>query len=399
MKRIEAVGGKKWREWCLLFLLGAATLLAFSKAVRHGEVLKAQASDLEFTASNRQGELDYAGAMSAREENRMRDRPLEYVNWMQTDGGQVYAPGLGTAEECSILLLLGRSDLLFPGYAVLDVDSRYGCLLSSALSGRLFGGKDTEGLAVEVQGRELEVLDVIDSEEVFLVCEAEENDLCSFDRASVNCISGDIGKTEESYQQLCGGWERMETRVPVWVAQGAWFLVPCILWIFLLCYCREMSRRGRQRNQASNKQSNRPVGQRYQASNRQSNRPVGQRKQAYGQPRQAGRWSGKAAGRMDRADRIENIIWVSMLYLLLAGGILLVVRKVRIPEDMIPTKWSDFNFWTEYGKKLGASCRMLVRSGKKIPDIPAIKEFVKTLQWAAAAVAGEVLFLCRFQKI
>lgn len=384
MKRIEAVGGKKWREWCLLFLLGAATLLAFSKAVRHGEVLKAQASDLEFTASNRQGELDYVGAMSAREENRMRNHPLEYVNWMQTDGGQVYAPGLGTAEECSILLLLGRSDLLFPGYAVLDVDSRYGCLLSSALSGRLFGGKDTEGLAVEVQGRELEVLDVIDSEEVFLVCEAEENDLCSFDRASVNCISGNIGKTEESYQQLCGGWERMEARAPVWITQGVCFLIPCILWIFLLCYCAEMSRRDRQKNQADNKQSHRPGGQR-----NQSNR----------QPGQAGSRTGQVAGRMNRADQIEKIIWISLFYLLLAGGILLLVRKVQIPEDLIPTRWSDFNFWTEYGKKLGVSCRALIRSEKKIPDIPAMKEFVKTLQWAAAAVAGEVLFLCRFQKI
>lgn len=358
MKRIEAVGRKKWRERCRLLLLGAAALLCFSKAVRHEEALKAQASDLDFTVSGREGALDYAGAMSVREANQKREYPLEYVNWTQTDGVQVSAPGLGTAEACSVLFVLGRSDLLFSGCAVLDAQSRHGCLLSAGLSGRLFGGKDTKGLTVEVQGRELEVLDVVDSEEAFLVCEAEENDACSFDRTTVRCISGAIGKTEEGYQQLCGGWERMETRVPVWAAQGACFLVPCILWGFLLYYCAKMSRSAR------------------------GAKPAGGRE-------------GQAAG---RTGRIEKMIWTSMLYLLLAGGILLLIRVVRIPEDMIPARWSDFGFWEEYGKKLAVSCQALIRSGKKIPDIPAMKEFVKALQWAMAAVAAEIVFLYRFWK-
>ena len=216
------------------------------------------------------------------------------------------------------------------------------------MSGRLFGGEDTRGLIVEVQDRKLEVLDVIDSEEIFLAYEAGEQDLCSFDRAAVSCVSGEIGKTEERYQQICGGWERLEGRGLVWIAEGACFLLPCILWIFLMCYCAEMSR---------------------------------------------------AAGRMERAGRIEKIIWKALLYLLLAGGILLLIRNARIPEDMIPAKWSDFDFWTEYGKELGASCQALIRSEKKIPDIPMMKEFVKALQWAAAAVVGEIVFLRRFRKI
>ncbi|MCI9154772.1 hypothetical protein D3Z53_17755 [Lachnospiraceae bacterium] len=348
MKRIEAADRKKWRAWCLLFLLGAVTLFCFGKAVCYAEILKMQASKLNFAAHGRQGALDYAGARSAQEENQKQDHPLEYVNWTQTDGVQVSASSLGTMVESNALLLCGRSDLLFPGYAVLDTGTEYGCLLSSALSGRLFGGEDTRGLIVEVQDRKLEVLDVIDSEEIFLAYEAGEEDPCSFDRAAVSCVSGEISKTEERYQQICGGWERLEGRVLVWIAEGACFLLPCILWIFLMCYCVEMSR---------------------------------------------------AAGRMERAGRIEKIIWKALLYLLLAGGILLLIRNARIPEDMIPAKWSDFDFWTEYGKELGASCQALIRSEKKIPDIPMMKAFVKALQWAAAAVVGEIVFLRRFRKI
>ena len=348
MKRIEAGGGKKWREWCLLFFFGVVTLLCFANAVRSAEFVKLQMSELEFVSPGQKGALDYAGARSVWEENQKREHPLEYVNWTQTDGVQVSAPGLGTAEECSALFLCGRSDLLFPGYAVLDVESRYGCLLSSALSGKLFGGKDTKGLTVEAQGRTLKVLDVIESREVFLVCEAGENDPCNFDRAAVSCRSGEIGKTEESYQQLCGGWKRMESRVLVWVTQSACFLIPCILWIYLAYYCAEML------------------------------------------------WT---ARRSERADRMEKIIWTFLLYLVLAGGILVLIRGVQIPEDMIPTKWSDFEFWTEYGKKLGASCRLLIWSEKKIPDFPIWKEFARTLRWAAGAAAGEAVFLRGFWRM
>ncbi len=350
MKWIKAACRKKRRAWCPLFLIGMITLLCFARAFYHAEFLKVQMSKLDFTASGLQGGMDYAGARSAWEENRKRTDPLEYVNWTQADGVQVSASGLGTVEECDVLLLCGRSDLLFPGYAVLDSEAQNGCLISSALSGKLFGGEDTKGLTVETGGRKLEILDVIDSKESFLVYEAGENDPYSFERAAVNCISGEIGKTAENYQQLCGGWERMESRVFVWITQGVCFLIPCILWIFLMYYCAGMIRVVKVK-------------------------------------------------RMERADRIEKMSWTLLLYLLLAGGILLLVWKVQIPEDMIPTKWSDFNFWEEYREKFSASCRILIRSEKKIPDIQMLKEFVSALKWAMAAILSEVVFLIRFRKI
>ena len=72
---------------------------------------------------------------------------------------------------------------------------------------------------------------------------------------------------------------------------------------------------------------------------------------------------------------------------------------VRIPEDMIPAKWSDFEFWSEYGKRLGTACQALIRSEKKIPDLPVMGEFVRALLWAAGAVAGEAVFLRGFWRM
>ena len=234
------------------------------------------------------------------EENRKRDAPLEFVNWTQMDGLLVSASGLGTVEECDVLLPCGRSDLLFPGYAVLDMETQNSCLISSALSGRLFGGENTSGLIVEVQNRKLEVLDVIDSGEAFLVYEAGEKDTTSFDRATVECASGEFSKAAGSYQQLCGEWNRMETRIFVWTAQAACILVPGILWIYLFYLIKKYA-----------KEKN--------------------------------------------VCRIEKIIWKLFLYLLLVGGIIFLLQKIHIPEDMIPSKWSVPDFWMEYGKKLSAS--------------------------------------------
>lgn len=385
MKSNGLVQDCKWISWFRLFLLGTITLLCFMEAVCHAENLKAQRSVFNFTAAGRQGGMDCAGARSAQEQNLKREVPLEFVNWTQAEGLQVSSPDLGTMESCGALLLCGRSDLLFPGYAVLNLEEQDLCLISSTLSEKLFGGADTYGLMVEVQGREMKVLDVIDSEEEFVVYEAGEYDDCLLDRAAVRCIPGEFGKTEEGYRQLCGEWERIEDRVLVWITQGVCVLVPFVLWIYLIWYCRCMPRNAEKAERTSFGGKKGDAGR---AECVYDGEPCGY----------TGRTDRLSAGGMRGYDRYEKMIWYILSYLLLAGGILLLFRRFQIPEDMIPTRWSDFEFWTEYGKRLGESCRVLIRSEKRIPDIPMLEEFARTLQWAAGAVVGETVFLGIFKK-
>lgn len=370
----EMLCGKKWISWCRLFLLGIVTLLCFMEAVRHAENLKDQLWVFHFTACGQQGGMDPSGARLAQEQNLKQEMPLEFVNWTQADGIQITAPALGTMEECAALLLCGRSDLLFPGYAVLDMEIQDSCLISSTLSAKLFGGADTRGLTVEVQGWPLEVLDVIDSEEAFLAYEAGENDVCLLDRAAVRSVPEGPGNVAERYQQLCGEWERMEDRALVWITQGMCFLIPFILWIFLIRYFREAAR--------------------------QADMAAASTNEACGVDGNLDRPNVRFMSLGDtRYHRMEKIIWRIFSYLLLAGGILLLIQWIRIPEDMIPAKWSDFEFWSEYGKRLGTACQALIRSEKKIPDLPVMGEFVRALLWAAGAVAGEAVFLRGFWRM
>lgn len=368
MKPIKNVYRKKWKVWALLFIFGIFTLFCFIKAVRHAEILRQQtfdvicgksadgASVLRFAASGQQGGMDQTGTRLAQEENLKQEEPLEFVNWTQTEGTLISAPELGTMEECEALVLGGRSDILFPGYAVLDMEMQDDCLISSALSGKLFGGEHISGVTVEVQGRKMEVLDVIDSEESFLVYEAGEQDTFLFDRAAVKCVPGKYSKAAERFQELCGVWEQMESRVMVWTAQAVCFLVPCMLWIFCVVI----------------------ILQNADAIDDVSISEI---------PFDTGKYV-----EAQKAGRREKMVWKALAYLLLAGGILLLIRIVRIPEDMIPARWSDFSFWTEYGKNMGEACKLLIRSEKRIPDMMMIKEFAGALQWGAAAIVGEMGF-------
>ena len=276
------------------------------------------------------------GAEAAWKENMERSVPLEYVNWTQEEGIQSASPELGTTEECRALLLYGRSDLLFPGCTVLDAESTDSCLLSSALSEKLFGGKDTIGLTVSVQERKLEVRDIIESEEPFIAYEAGEQDVCSFDRGTVRYAPGEYSKTVEAAGQLFGEWKLADTRILVWTARIACFVMPCILCLSLLLMIRKYA---------------------------------------------------KGANMSVR----EKMLWEGLMYLFLAGVFFFLLRKMQIPEDMIPTKWSDFDFWAEYGEKLKDSCQVLIQTEKKIPDLLLVGEYVRALGWGAAAAVGGIL--------
>lgn len=339
-----------------------AALLCFWKAACHMEMLKGQQTELKFAAWGQQEGMDYIGARTAQEENLLREEPLEFVSWTQMDGMQAYCAELGNLEECASLILCGRSDLLFPGYTVLDLEMQEYCLISSALSEKLFGGNDTAGLMVEVQGQKREVLDVIDSEDAFVVYEAGEMETCLFDRAAVRCVPGKISKTAEGFQQLCGAWEQVDDRILVWAAQAGCFLIPLTVWIFLLCYVR-----------ANVRETDGVRIMEFSLDDAACS--------------EAG--SGFSAGRTyveeEKAARAESRIWKMVFYLLLTGGIGLLVLKLRIPEDMIPAKWSDFGFWAEYGKKMGKAFRVLVQTGKRIPDMGMLREFAGAVWWAGAA--------------
>lgn len=64
-------------------------------------------------------------------------------------------------------------------------------------------------------------------------------------------------------------------------------------------------------------------------------------------------------------------------WLLLLGLACLFVRQVQIPETMIPDKWSNFQFWTDWWKAAGENVAAYVQQEKTGRDLVQIACFLK----------------------
>lgn len=69
-----------------------------------------------------------------------------------------------------------------------------------------------------------------------------------------------------------------------------------------------------------------------------------------------------------------------------------------IPKEMIPSRWSDFEFWTELWEQKKAEILLLLRGEKSGPELVCLHEFLNTFQYSVLA-AGLYFFSLRRQKI
>lgn len=66
--------------------------------------------------------------------------------------------------------------------------------------------------------------------------------------------------------------------------------------------------------------------------------------------------------------------------LLLAVLLLLFLKsQVRIPDEYIPTRWSEFSFWTDLWKQKTAGMKLLLQISKAEPDTEWMSSFMRTL--------------------
>ena len=82
--------------------------------------------------------------------------------------------------------------------------------------------------------------------------------------------------------------------------------------------------------------------------------------------------------------------------LALAAGLIFFLGKwVRIPDDYIPTLWSDFSFWTGLWEEKLEGMKLLLRIPKGIPDFEWMDGFFRT---AAYSLLAELLALLLFAE-
>lgn len=307
--------------------------------------------------------MTYSLAESAHQRNQQSDEPLQFVNWHQESGGRVSYKELNRMETVEIMAVYGRTDLIFPDCKAMDIENKTGCLISKGLAFRLFGGTDVVGNILEYNSREYEVIDIIDSDIPLFVYELwEEDSSIVLDRVTVLCIQNSPKQTKAAYDKVAGMWSLVDYQMLFYDIKIVYFIVPWILGVGLLLSIRRYKKAARK------------------AVVNRKNRLLDHGIKYYLKKNK------------------EWLIWEMILLLILFCMILFTVIQIKVPLDMIPDKWSNFEFWSEFYRNKQEDM-LLMRSMKRgVVDLGYIIGFYRASIVGVISIIEVVVFTKMMKK-
>lgn len=266
-----------------------------------------------------------------------QERPSAFVLWGQQEGALAENRGLNRTEVCTQITLWGNSQLLLESTAPLAKDDWTGCLLGRETAMALFGDPAPVGSVVTLSGREMTVRGIVETDRPLVAVMAGAQD-GGLDRVTLRTPEGDHPRlAAEGFAArngLSGSWSRPGGWV--WLARAVSLLPAAVLLLSVMIRCISMAfspRAGRVRF-----------------------------------------WCGIA---------LAGALWFVLLWL--------TEFRFQLPEEMIPNKWSDFDFW---GRLFQEKQEELVRglsAGKTAPELAVILPALRAAGFGLLAAAAAPL--------
>ena len=268
------------------------------------------------------------------------ESPLGFTLWRQADGHTVESPALGRERTVSALTLWGESALLLPdARPSLAPETGAGCLIDRATALSLFGDARAEGQKVRWDGRDYTVRGVFDTPDATLVTEADPSAEALFDRVTLD-LSGEEnprGRAEEFAMRHGLSVERAVQYGGLAALARFFRLLPALAAACSLAACL----------------------------------------------------LGRARARRDwPVQRV--LLWTAAAAAAIAVLWLADVRPV-VPQDLIPTRWSDFSFWETLFSERRAEWADYLWMKKERPDVLLLTALFKA---AACGLAALLLLAC-----
>ncbi len=295
----------------------------------------------------------YAEAVQMRARNQEAETPFSYALWGSRGSQLLQNPDLGRVAEAEILIVEGCSDLVLSSSVMLDGTEGQSCLIGEGVAQALFGVADATGLSITMEGCSYVVLGMLADVRQGAVFHAKNFPDAALDRINVRIPENVTLPALE--QQL--EWElgfagtaldyRFINSFLGLMGVGFCFL----LWAYLLrLMAAELKK--------------------YQCSH------------AQGAPKyKKGALSGTAYAK-GLAARLA-----CMLGILAILGIFLYFHG-KVPEDFIPTKWSDFAFWERLVNEKSGRMSEWAKCEKRAPELLYLGKA------ARAAVYFTLSYLC-----
>lgn len=315
-------------------------------------------------------EIEENRQKSTLDESEKEEMP-KFCIWRQKEKETITNEDLSRSVQTDVVLFCGNPELLFEDCRVPARRDSQGCLIDEGTAWELFGSANVEGKEISYQGKSYTIRKVIPGEEKIFalqICSLVEHETTKDglppegetlkDRQPdgtkedivLNRLT--VQKTaEKSWQDVelmwSGQYGLSVTVLDVELLKGIGgfcvLLVPVTSCICFLCYlfCQY----------------------------RQQKRPV---------------WKAVVA---------------ALGFTLAVCFFLLLKEQINIPDDYIPTRWSDFSFWTELWKQKQEAIRLLFQIPKTDLDIVWLESFGRTLGYGLLAEVFEAgFFACLFRQ-
>lgn len=347
---------KKWWNRHVIITILAVLLLIGSYVVGNYDMwkLEEKGNCAVLIAEDEADALDFERVKALNEANAESDEPLFFVNWRQDSNGEVVSTELTRKEESIILTVYGRTDLLFAGETALDTKSKESVLISDKLSFLLFGGVDTVGLHVTYEEKEYEIAGIFENEQPVFVYEMQEGSRAGLDRAIIKADEkSSLLRNVASYQMLCGDWKLVDYTILSGILNFFYFMILFNIGIMLLWLIKKYE---------------------IEARKQKTDGKINSVREFWGNNKNWLVWQG---------------IFIGILVVL----IVMTLQQVHIPEDMIPDKWSNFEFWSKYWKTKKESFTLIKSMAKGIYDTAYMREIFHAVKMWGLSLLGEVVFI------
>ena len=298
------------------------------------------------------------GQTDAQQKGNRSELLPEFCIWGQKDGVLIVNQDLERNVQADEILLCGNPELVFEDCRMLDREDTDGCLVDEKTAWELFGSVDVAGQKITCDGKDYTIRGIIPGNKQIFAILADtgqtkpaagmESDTGTEPEAGVEPKKNVLNRitlakpTGKTVQELYSEWNNrydvsaklMDLELLQGVSGLCMLLVPITV---CLCIGWELYRQFRKQEH---------------------------------QLRKAG------------------IAVLAVMFLI--GFCMFLKHQVQIPDEYIPTRWSDFSFWSTLWKEKNEALRLLAQMPKTNMDRTWMDGFVKV---AGFGVLSEVLLL------
>ncbi|MGI6070665.1 MAG: ABC transporter permease [Blautia sp.] len=324
--------GGKWKKtaWRVLWIVGTAVcyLLAVTCYQRMYE-----GSDLVSVALH--GAFPNVNETQKMYElEKEQEVPVDFTMWASLGTQQVSNPDLERHSQVPVTALCSRAELFLPQAMALGEEDEKGCIIDRKTAQELFGSAEATGLSLTVGGNIYEVRDVMEEKERMLLLLGRGEDMV-FPMVNLKVPPDSSPKeTADAFlmrYHLDG--EVVDSSVLYAVSKGLLLLLPLILGIQMVLLLWE-------------------------------------------------------AFRGQENSLLRRLFFGTILFFLVAAFLYCFLDFVSISRDMIPSRWSDFGFWSEKWKEKKSALSMFLQSAKSPGQMQQMTVFAQSCVFSLAACLG-----------